>query len=121
MQLGNLIELTFRAQGIADLINQAFLHVDVIGPHVIEGHYNLIGPSGEIILPLVWDNSIEPDMAITMHMWPFPEPLPDGPPKINDGNGNGNGDDDDDDQSSRSASPTLVDTDGPKKGRHWKM
>jgi hypothetical protein len=63
-------------------------------------------------------------MAITMHMWPMP-PEPE-PPK------NSSDDDDDDyddyDQSSRSASPTLVDQDGPsplesksEKGRHWRM
>jgi hypothetical protein len=36
-----------------ELINQAFLHVDVVGPHVIHGHYDVIGPNGEIILPQV--------------------------------------------------------------------
>ena len=57
-----------------DLIRQAFLHVDVIGPHVEEGHYRLVGPAGEIILPQVWESMIEPGWAITMHMWPMPEP-----------------------------------------------
>lgn len=57
-----------------ELIKQAFLHVEVIGPHVAEGHYDLIGPNGEIILPQVWETMIEPDWAITMHMWPMPEP-----------------------------------------------
>ncbi|KAI0816764.1 hypothetical protein GGR55DRAFT_252877 [Xylaria sp. FL0064] len=61
-------------QGMEDLINQAFLHVEVIGPHVQAGHYDLIGPNGEIILPQVWDKVIEPDWAITMHMWPMDKP-----------------------------------------------
>jgi hypothetical protein len=64
-----------------DLIRQAFLHVDVIGPHVVEGHYDLIGPNNEIILPAVWATVIEPDWAITMHMWPIPE-KPEEPPPI---------------------------------------
>ncbi|KFZ10860.1 hypothetical protein V501_05004 [Pseudogymnoascus sp. VKM F-4519 (FW-2642)] len=105
-------------KGMEDIIKQAFVDVDVIGPHVVEGHYDLIGPSGEIILPQAWEAIVEPDMAITMHMWPMREPEP---PK-------NSGDDDDDDQSSRSASPTLVDQDGPsplesksKKGRHWRI
>jgi hypothetical protein len=63
-----------------DLIRQAFLHVEVIGPHVAEGHYDLIGPNGEIILPQVWATMIEPDWAITMHMWPIPERRPPGHP-----------------------------------------
>ena len=54
-----------------DLIKQAFLHVEVIGPLVQNGHYDLIGPNGEIILPTVWEKVIEPDWAVTMHMWPM--------------------------------------------------
>lgn len=59
-----------------ELIKQAFLLVDVIGPHVQEGHYDLIGPGGEIILPAVWDKVIEPGWAITMTMWPLDEAPP---------------------------------------------
>ena len=57
-----------------ELIRQAFLHVEIIGPHVAEGHYDLVGPNGEIILPQVWETMIEPDWTITMHLWPIPEP-----------------------------------------------
>lgn len=63
-----------------ELIKQAFLHVEIIGPHVQHGHYDLIGPNGEIILPQVWETMIEPDWAITMHMWPMPEQPAAGPP-----------------------------------------
>ena len=65
-----------------ELIRQAFMHVDVIGPHVAEGHYDLIGHSNEIILPGVWESVIEPDWTITMHMWPMPEPKEEEPPPI---------------------------------------
>lgn len=58
-------------QGMEDLIKQAFLQVDVLGPHVQEGHYDLIGPDGEIILPSVWEKVVQPDWAITMTMWPM--------------------------------------------------
>ena len=61
-----------------ELIQQAFVHVDVIGPHVRNGRYDLVGPNGEIILKQVWETVIQPDWAITMHMWPMPEPK--GPP-----------------------------------------
>lgn len=72
----------FAKQGMEDLIRQAFMHVDVIGPHVVEGHYDLVGPNGDIILPQVWETVIEPDWTITMHMWPMPEKpkTPDPPP-----------------------------------------
>ncbi|KFZ17800.1 hypothetical protein V502_04399 [Pseudogymnoascus sp. VKM F-4520 (FW-2644)] len=82
--------------GMELLIKQAFLDVDIIGPHVQEGHYDLIGPRGEIILQQEWEAVVEPDMAITMHMWPMPEK------NISSNN------DDDDGKSSGSASPTLV-------------
>ncbi len=85
--LAGLIDLLANCdiQGMEELIKQAFLHVDVIGPHVQEGHYDLIGPNGEIILPSVWEKVVEPDWAITMHMWPMDKaPLrgmhPGGPP-----------------------------------------
>lgn len=62
-----------------ELIKQAFLQVDVLGPHVQEGHYDLIGPNGDIILPSVWEKVVEPDWAITMTMWPLDKAPPVGP------------------------------------------
>jgi hypothetical protein len=64
-----------------ELIKQAFLHVDIIGSHVHEGHYDLVGPDGEIILPQVWETMVQPDWTVTMHMWPMPEP-PQLPPPL---------------------------------------
>lgn len=63
-----------------ELIKQAFLHVDIIGPHVQEGHYDLIGPNGEIILPQVWERVVEPDWTIEMRMWPMEKAQPAPPP-----------------------------------------
>ena len=40
-----------------------------IGSEVRDGHYDLIGPHGEIILPQVWDTVIEPGLTISMHLW----------------------------------------------------
>jgi hypothetical protein len=62
-----------------ELIRQAFLHVEVIGPHVQKGHYDLLGPNGEIIMPQVCDTVVEPDWTVSMHMWPMPEPEPEKP------------------------------------------
>ena len=61
------------------LIKEAFTHVEVLGPHVESGHYDLLGPQGEIILPHVWETVIEPDWTITMHMWPMAEENPEPP------------------------------------------
>ncbi|QKX62509.1 uncharacterized protein TRUGW13939_09670 [Talaromyces rugulosus] len=72
--------IKFKDAGMEELIRQAFLHVEVIGPHVAEGHYDLVGPSGDIILPQVWETVIEPDWTVTMHMWPIPEKPKEEPP-----------------------------------------
>lgn len=54
-----------------DLIKQAFSQVDILGPHVQEGHYDLTGSDGKIILPSVWEETVEPGLHITMTMWPL--------------------------------------------------
>ncbi|TVY25184.1 hypothetical protein LHYA1_G006052 [Lachnellula hyalina] len=59
--------------GMEELIFAAFLGVDIVGPQVQAGRYDLVGPDGKIILPQVWEQLIEPGMSITMHMWPMPE------------------------------------------------
>jgi hypothetical protein len=53
-----------------ELIRQAFIQVDGLSTHVEDGHYDLVGPNGEIILPQIWDTVIEPGWRISMHMWP---------------------------------------------------
>jgi hypothetical protein len=59
-----------------EVVQQAFAHIDVIGPHVVEGHYDLVGPNGEIILPSMWEQLVEPGWSVTMHMWPIAAPKP---------------------------------------------
>ena len=71
-------------QGMERLIREAFAHVEVIGPHVEQGHFDLLGPQGEIILPHVWDTVVEPDWTITMHMWPMSEEAEPEPPPAGD-------------------------------------
>jgi hypothetical protein len=60
-------------KGMESLIKQAFVHADVIGARVHEGHYDLMGPTGEIVLPQVWDMMVEPGWEVFMHMWPVAE------------------------------------------------
>ncbi|KAF6810449.1 hypothetical protein CPLU01_15301 [Colletotrichum plurivorum] len=72
-------------RGMAEFINQAFLHVDILGPHVEQERYDLISPLGEIMLPQVWEHAIEPGWTIEMRMWPLestgrPYPTPGPPP-----------------------------------------
>jgi hypothetical protein len=64
----------FLFKGMEEMINQCFLHVEVIGPHVAAGHYDLLSSTGSIIIPQIWEIMIRPDEKISMHMWPMPEP-----------------------------------------------
>ncbi|KAI3325440.1 hypothetical protein HD806DRAFT_447943 [Xylariaceae sp. AK1471] len=66
-------------QGMEELIHAAFLHVDIVRPEVLAGHFDLIGPDGAIILPQVWDKTIQPGWTITMQMWPIAGPSGPGP------------------------------------------
>lgn len=60
-----------------DLIKQAFLHVEVIGPHVQEGHYDLLDSKEQIILPSLWSATIKPGETVSVRMWPIDKyPLP---------------------------------------------
>ncbi len=47
-----------------------------------EGHYDLIGPDGSIILPQAWEQIIQPGWNITMQMWPILPPNPPQPPGL---------------------------------------
>lgn len=73
------------------LIIQAFAHIDGLAEHVVNGRYDLIGPDKEIIMPNYWESTVEPDMHITMMLWPIPEAKKDDeppvPPDIVDGDG----------------------------------
>jgi hypothetical protein len=58
------------------LIDQAFLHVDVIGPHVYYCRYDLVTEEGAIVLPQLWEATVKPGCTLKMHMWPLPAPPP---------------------------------------------
>jgi hypothetical protein len=55
-------------------VKESFLHVDMLRSQVFDGHYDIVGPQGEIVLPQVWEDLVEPGWHMTMHMWPMPMP-----------------------------------------------
>ncbi|KAK6381032.1 uncharacterized protein PV06_10773 [Exophiala oligosperma] len=73
-------ERCHRWRDMEGLINQAFAHVEGLADAVLAGRYDLIGPDKEIIMPNYWESTIEPDMHISMMLWPVPEPKEEGPP-----------------------------------------
>ncbi len=58
-------------QGMQTLVRQSFLHVEILGPYVADGLYDLLDSEGTIILPQVWDSVIEPGQTVGMQLWPI--------------------------------------------------
>lgn len=56
------------------LIEQAFLNIEDMGPRVSKGEYDLVNMDGAVIIPHLWETFVEPDMLVTMQMWPPPTP-----------------------------------------------
>lgn len=56
-------------------IREAFLPMDAIRlydqqiTHVAKGCYDLISSSGEIVLPSLWEDVVEPDCEFTILFW----------------------------------------------------
>jgi hypothetical protein len=46
------------------LINAVFANVDVLGPHVHEGCFDLIDSDGYILVPEIWDDLIRPGITL---------------------------------------------------------
>ena len=55
------------------MINSAFSQVENLADHVYLGNFDLLSPDKEIIMKEYWDDTIEPEMHITMTLWPLPE------------------------------------------------
>ena len=69
-------------QSMENMIVQAHQGFDA-ADLVQQRRYDLIGPSGEVIMPQVWDIMVEPGFDITLKPWPAPEPSePEPPPPL---------------------------------------
>jgi hypothetical protein len=57
-----------------ELIKEAFSGSGgFIDARIENGQYDLIGPNGEIILPKIWETSVEPGWAVSIDIWPTPK------------------------------------------------
>jgi hypothetical protein len=66
-------------QSMENMIVQAHQGFDA-AELVQQRRYDLIGPTGEVIMPQVWDIMVEPGFDITLKPWPTPEPAEPEPP-----------------------------------------
>ncbi|KAI1194988.1 hypothetical protein F5X97DRAFT_309570 [Nemania serpens] len=67
--IGRKFELPFHLirdwAGMEELIKQMFIHVDILGPHVQAGHYDVLNSRGSIVLPSLWKLSVKPTDSFT--------------------------------------------------------
>src|SRR4051812_30261331 len=70
--------MTDYVQGMEALIKSAFSNGfgHYVQDHVEEGHYDLMGPNGEIVPPQAWETSVEPGWRVTMYMHDLHVPSP---------------------------------------------
>ncbi|KAJ4115365.1 hypothetical protein NW768_011217 [Fusarium equiseti] len=58
-------------KGMEQKIKEALGQHEVLGPQILSGHYDVIGPTGSIIMPNCWRFVIKPGMDITMIIPPI--------------------------------------------------
>lgn len=60
-------------QDMENLIKKSFLRFDAMAPRIIKGQYDIIRPTGEIILPDVWSAVVKPGWTVELRFWPCEE------------------------------------------------
>jgi hypothetical protein len=71
------------AQGMHNLIIEAFPMKDHMKTSIEKGHYDLIdASSNDIILPSVWHYFVEPGLQVNMRLWTIPGTPPPTIPQV---------------------------------------
>ena len=55
-----------------NLIKRSFAHVESMNSKIFRGSYDILGPTGEIILPEIWDSVVKPGWVVELRFWDFP-------------------------------------------------
>ena len=50
------------------LITSSFIHIDALSPQVAQGNYDILGPTGDIILSQVWETVIQPGWVVELRI-----------------------------------------------------
>ena len=54
-----------------NLIKRSFSRVESVDSRIFRGRYDILSPSGEIILPEIWDSVIRPGWVVELSFWDF--------------------------------------------------
>ena len=52
-----------------NLIKRSFSHVDSLNSQIFRGSYDILSPTGEIILPEIWDSVVKPGWTVDLRFW----------------------------------------------------
>ena len=55
------------------LIKRSFAHIESMNTDIFRGNYDVLGPTGEIILPEIWDAVIKPGWIVEVRLWDLTE------------------------------------------------
>lgn len=55
------------------LIKKSFLRFDAMAPRIVKGQYDIVSPTGEIILPDVWSAVVKSGWTVELRFWPSEE------------------------------------------------
>lgn len=56
-------------QSMENLIKRSFSHVESMNSKIFRGSYDVLSPTGEIILPEIWDSVIKPGWVVELRFW----------------------------------------------------
>ena len=53
------------------LIQRSFSYDESINSKIFRGSYDILSPTGEIVLPEIWDTVIKPGWTVELRIWNF--------------------------------------------------
>ena len=58
-------------QNMENLIRRSFSHIDSLNSQIFRGSYDVLSPTGEIVLPEIWDTVIKPGWVVELRLWDY--------------------------------------------------
>ena len=62
-------DLEINPQSMDNLMKRSFSHVESLNSQVFRGSYDILSPTGEIILPEIWDSVVKPGWTVELRFW----------------------------------------------------
>ncbi|KAM0802875.1 hypothetical protein BDR22DRAFT_100137 [Usnea florida] len=61
-------------QNMENLIKRSFSHIESRNSQIFRGSYDILSPTGEIVLPEIWDTVIKPGWVVELRFWEYAKP-----------------------------------------------